>query len=74
MRRRELIYNIAVMFCSMLVMGTVTFCLIRQSEQKWCATLQTITESYTAPSATPITDRGRRLIQNLIELRKQYGC
>lgn len=73
--RRRWIYNVAVMFCSMLIMGMVTFYLIRRSEQKWCATLQTITDGYTAPDSTPPpSPRGRRLAQNLIELRKQYGC
>jgi hypothetical protein len=72
--RRRWIYNVVVLFCSMLVMGCVTFYMIRRSEQKWCATLATLTDGYTAPASTPVTERGRRLAQNLIDLRKQYDC
>lgn len=72
--RRRLIYNVGVMFCSMLIMGVVTFYMIRRSEQKWCATLETITDGYTAPAGTPVSERGRRLAQNLNDLRQQYGC
>lgn len=73
MRRRRWVYDLGVVFCSMVAMGSVTFYMVRRSEQKWCDTLRTIT-SFSAPADTPVTEQQRRLGQNLIDLRKQYGC
>jgi len=70
--------NIAAIFISCFLMGAtvlaVSYGMIRQSEKRWCATLTTLTEGYTAPASTPPSDRGVRLAGNLSQLRRDYGC
>jgi hypothetical protein len=69
---------VTVAFVSSFIMGatalTISVLLIKQSERRWCATLTTLTEGYTAPASTPPSDRGVRLAGNLRDLRRDYHC
>lgn len=70
--------TVAAIFTSCLVMGVVSlgmsYWVDRQSERKWCATLTTLTEGYTAQTGQPLSERGRRLAANLAELRRSFHC
>ncbi len=74
---RGLVYPIIVAFCSMLVMGVVTFALIRWSERQWCGLIAVLDEGYNAPvqpGQPPLNERGRRIADNIHELRGSLGC
>ncbi len=75
--RKALIYPIAVAFCSMLIMGLVSFALVRNLGQQFCGLLVLLDDGYNAPVAPgqpALTERGLRIAKATHELRRSLGC
>lgn len=72
-----MIYPIFVAFLSMLIMGCVSFVMVRQLGQKFCDLLVLLDEGYNAPvmpNQPPLTERGKRIAAATHDLRKSLGC
>jgi hypothetical protein len=57
----------------LVVLGYVyTHHVQRQSEQKWCALIVTMTDAYN--SQPPQTELGQRIAADMAKLRRELGC
>lgn len=75
--RRGLIYPIVIVFLSMLIMGGVSFAMVRQQGQKFCNLMTLLDEGYNAPvqpGQPPLNERGQRIAAAIHDLRQSLSC
>ncbi len=75
--RRGLIYPIVIVFLSMLIMGGVSFAMVRELGQKFCTLMVLLDDGYNAPvqpGQPALTERGKRIAAAVHDLRQSLGC
>ena len=73
----ENVQLIFVPFLSMLIMGAVSFALVRPQGQKFCNLMTLLDEGYNAPvqaGQPPLNERGQRIAAAVHELRDSLSC